>query len=39
MPKSHTLMEVSAKSSRCMEIVVEQVDEKIADSMHHDQIW
>lgn len=39
MPKSHTLREVSAKSSRGMEIVVEQVYEKSLDSMQHDQIW
>lgn len=39
MPKSHTLREVSAKSSRGMEIVVEQVYEKNLSSIDHEQIW
>ncbi|MGE8560165.1 MAG: hypothetical protein ACN6NJ_04340 [Acinetobacter sp.] len=39
MPKFHTLKEVSAKSSGGMEIVVEQVYEKVLNEASNDQLW
>ena len=39
MPKFHTLKEVNAKSRDGMQIIVEQVYEKVLNTTEPDQIW